>query len=282
MDDPLNPNDRIGTSPLEKTIKGLARLLAPQVTLLDTPFLMLSYGSASEPVLITEAPYFKGNRVRFVSKFRQAIQTKDNFCFLIMATSIKNTTSSHAMVGWWHKGVLTLFDPNGDFYTPDPESVYNGYGYFIAPQRDGLKNPLYNTLINYFSDLANIRVYTADIIPCPRGESRTCMYRSLMYIIATGKSSDPVKVVRYTSKLVKTKFNELKDLVKISSLYLDTNDVNIRNLFNVTMNLNVSPEYRSILSSRQSLPLPQPPRTRPLPLRPLRRRYPGKQRMAAS
>jgi hypothetical protein len=246
MDDPLNPDDRSGTPMLAKTIQGLARLLAPTVILLDTPLVLLSYGNEQKPVLITEAPYFKGNRVRFVSKFRTALQTYDNFCFLIIASSIKDTTSSHALVGWWHKGVLTIFDPNGDFYTPDPESVYNGYGYFIAPRKDGLVNPLYNTLISYFGSLSKIRVYTADIIPCPRGESRTCMYRSLMYIVATGKSSDPIQVVRYTSKLVKTKFKELKDVVKISSLYLDTNDINIRNLFNVSMNRTINPRYASI------------------------------------
>jgi hypothetical protein len=228
---------------LEKTIKGMSRLLAPQVTLLDTPLLMLSHGYPHDPVLDMEVPYFKGKSVKFIPKFRQAMRTSDNFCFLIIATSVKETTSSHAMVGWWNKGVLTLFDPNGDFYTPDPESVYNGYGYFMAPQKDGLRNPLYNTLISYFDGLKKVRVYTADIIPCPRGESRTCAYRSLMYIIATGKSTDPTKVVRYTSKLVKTKFKELKDLVKISSLQIDANT---KNLFNTNMNLNIKPAYRSI------------------------------------
>ena len=243
MGDPFDPDDRSGPSMMEKTIKGMSRLLEPQVTLLDTPLIMRSYGSVQEPVLEMEAPYFRGKSVKFLPKFKNALKTKDNFCFLIIASSYKETLSSHAMVGWWDKGILTLFDPNGDFYTPDPESVYNGYGFFIAPQKDGLRNPLYNTLLSYFDGLNKIRVYTADIIPCPRGESRTCAYRSLMYIMATGKSSDPIKVVRYTSKLVKTKFKELKDLVKISSLQIDANT---KNLFNVTMNLNVKPTYHSI------------------------------------
>lgn len=243
MGDPFDPNNRTNTPAIEKTIKGLSRLMAPQVTLLDTPLVMRSYGSVQEPVLEMEAPYFTGKPVKFLAKFRHAMKTKDNFCFLIIANSFKETFSSHAMVGWWHKGVLTLFDPNGDFYTPDSESVYNGYGYFIAPQKDGLRNPLYNTLIAYFDGLKKIRVYTADTIPCPRGETRTCAYRSLMYVVATGKTTDPVKVVRYTSKLVKTKFKELKDLVKISSLQID---VNTKNLFDTTMNFNVKPTYRSI------------------------------------
>ena len=242
MRDPFDPNNRIGTPTIQKTIEGLSRLLAPQVTLLDTPLVMRSYGSVQEPVLEMEAPYFKGKPVKFLAKFRHAMKTKDNFCFLIIANSFKETFSSHAMVGWWYKGVLTLFDPNGDFFVQDQESVYTGFGYFIAPQKDGLRNPLYNTLIAYFDGLKKIRVYTADIIPCPRGETRTCAYRSLMYVVATGKTTDPVKVVRYTSKLVKTKFKELKDLVTISSLQIY---VNTKNLFNVNMNNTVNPVYRS-------------------------------------
>ena len=272
MDDPFNQDDRTGPAPIENTIMGLSKLLAPRVTLLDTPLVMRSYKNE----ITFEAPYFEGKRVRFLSKFRQALRTKDNFCFLIIANSFKVTFTSHALVGWWNKGVLTLFDPNGDFYTPDPDSVYNGDGYFIAPQREGLRNPLYNTLIQYFGNLGKIRVYTADTIPCPRGETRTCIYRALMYVVATSKTSDPVKVVQYTSKLVKTKFKKLKEMAKISSLYLVIGDDEINNLFMTNLNNTIDPRY---LSLRQPLP-PQPPHTQPPQSPPPQ--HPGKRRKEAS
>lgn len=276
MDDPFDTENRNGQSNIEKTIRGLSNILAPRVTLLDTPLVMRSYGPIQKPVLEMEAPYFKGRPIKFLSKFNQATSTKDNFCFLIIANSFKRTFTSHALVGWWNKGILTLFDPNGDFFIQDQESVYTGFGYFIAPQRKRLKNPLYNTLLDYFKNIENIRVYTAKPIPCPKGESRTCAYRSIMYIVATGLTTDPVKVVQYTSKLVKTKFNVLKEIVKKSSLNV-ANDGMINNLFETNLNTMVNTSHITV----RQLP-PPPPRTQPLPLRPLRRRRPGTQTTAAS
>lgn len=274
MNDPFSQNNVNGKIPLiQKTIERLSDLLGPRVNLLKTPLVMRSWGPRESPILDMESPYFKGPRVKFTSTFINAKKTKDNFCFLIVANSFKATFSSHAMVGWWCDGVLTLFDPNGDFYTPDPDSVYNGYGYFKAPQVRGLNNPLYNTLLHYFRNLEKVRVYTGASIPCPKGESRTCAYRALMYIVATGLSKDPVEVVRYTSKLVKTKFKELKDLTK-------TNSPNVKNLvdslFAVNKNTSIDTTYLNLHQ-----PPPQPPRTRP-PLPPPDLQPPGKRRKATS
>jgi len=273
MNDPFSQNNVNGKiPPIKQTIERLSKLLEPRVKLLKTPLVMRSWGSRDSPKLEMESPYFVGPRVKFTSTFINAKKTVNNFCFLIVATSFKETFSSHAMTGWWCDGVLTLFDPNGDFDTPVSDSVYNGYGYFKAPQVRGLKNPLYNTLLHYFRNLKKVRVYTGPHIPCPAGESRTCAYRTLMYIVASGMSNDPVDVVQYTSKLVQTKFKELKELTKANSPNVKKL---VNSLFTVNKNTSIDTTYLNLHQ------LPPPPRTRP-PLPPPDLQPPGKRRKATS
>ena len=261
--DPFFQNNRKGSPEIEKTIKGLSMLMP---NLLDAPFVMVSDGSRENPILVTEAPYFMGARVSFMNKFKDATRSGKDFQFFIIANSFKLTFSSHAMVGWWSKGVLTFFDPNGDFYTPEPDSVYNGYGFFNAPQQPGVKNPLYNTLLDYF-DKPKMNIYTGDPIPCPRNFGGSCVYRALMYIIALSKTSDPSEAVRYTTKLAKTNFATVKAIAEIAQTYVTFKNNSIKNQFTEivnSINLNApltSPKYRSI-PRRQ----PPPPRTQPPPL----------------
>lgn len=204
-------NDRKGVSNAEKTIKGLSMFLPK---LKEKPFIMSSSGTETSPNLIMKAPYFQSNKgVNFNYNF----DSNTDFCFYIFANNFKKTFTSHAMVGWWRSGELILFDPNGDFWTPDPESVYNGYGYFLSPQAANLKNPLYNTLVSYFN-FPNIKVYVGAPVPCPR-ETGSCVYRALMFILAIHKSNNPSEVVRYTSKIAKTNFKEVKDIAETAEIY---------------------------------------------------------------
>ena len=205
-------NNRKGESNAQKTIKGLSMFLPK---LKEKPFIMSSSGTVETPKLIMKAPYFQANKG---VNFNYTFNPNENFCFYIFANNFKETFSSHAMVGWWRTGELILFDPNGDFWNPDPDSVYNGYGYFKAPQVANLKNPLYNTLLGYFRGL-KIRVYVGTPIPCPSPIKGTCVYRALMYILAIHKSNDPSEVVRYTSKMAKSNFKEVKDIAEVAEIY---------------------------------------------------------------
>ena len=204
-------NNRGGTPNAEKTIKGLSMFLPK---LKEKPFIMSSSGTKTSPNLNMKAPYFQGkNGVNFNYKF----DSNKDFCFYIFANNFKDSFTSHAMVGWWRSGELILFDPNGDFWTPEPESVYNGYGYFLSPQVANLKNPLYNTLLSYFR-IPKVKVYVGAPVPCPR-EKGSCVYRALMFILAIHKSNNPSEVVRYTSKIAKTKFKEVKDIAETAEIY---------------------------------------------------------------
>ena len=216
-EDPFFQNDRGQVPNIAKTIKGLSMMYK---YLLDTPLVMSSSGPREKPVLTMEAPYFQGAPVKFMTEFKKAKASGKDFCFFIVVNSFKTAFSSHAMVGWWKKDTLTLFDPNGDFYTPDPESVYNGYGYFLAPKKPKIKNPLYNTLLTYF-DLPKMKVYSGAPIPCPRGTEGTCVYRAFMYILSISKSKDPDKVVKYTSKMAKSNIKEVKEIANLGLVYYD-------------------------------------------------------------
>lgn len=242
--DPFFQNDRTGTPQIQKTIDGLSLLLP---NLLRTPLVMASAGSKSKPYLKFEAPYFQGRPVGF----RADMTPGKNFYFFIIANNFTQTFSSHALVGWWNGEVLTIFDPNGDFYRPDPDSVYNGPGYLMAPQISGLKNPLYNTLLKHFNK-PKMNVYMGSPIPCPRNFSGSCMYRALMYIIALSKTSDPDEAVRYTTKLAKTNFAIVKAIADIAQTYVTFRNNSIKNQFTEivnSINLNApltSPKYRQI------------------------------------
>lgn len=212
-DDPFFLDDRSGVPNAAKTIKGLSSLI-PKLE--STPMIMSSSGTPENPKLDMNAPYFINARrpVVFTKKFTKG---KD-FCFFILANSFKQTFSSHAMVGWWRSGTLILFDPNGDFWTPEPETVYNGYGYFLAPRQRNLKNPLYNTLLSHFN-LPNMKVYSGTPIPCPKESQRSCIYRALMFVVAIHKSNDPEEVIRYTSKMAKSEFSTIKEIADIANFY---------------------------------------------------------------
>jgi hypothetical protein len=210
--DPFFMNDRTGTPNAQNTVEGLSMILPK---LKAKPFIMSSSGPASAPKLIMKAPYFQGNKgVNFNYKF----EPNKDFCFYIFVNNFKQTFSSHAMVGWWRSGELILFDPNGDFSNQDNESVYSGFAYLRAPTRSNLKNPLYNTLLDYFR-LPKMKVYTGTPISCPMSKSGTCVYRALMYILGIHKSNNPVEVVRYTSKLAKTEFKAVKEIAEVSEIY---------------------------------------------------------------
>lgn len=237
-------NDRKGESNAQKTIKGLSMFLPK---LKEKPFIMSSSGPETNPRLIMKAPYFQSNKG---VNFNYVFDPKENFCFYIFANNFKETFSSHAMVGWWRSGELILFDPNGDFWNPDPESVYNGYGYLQAPQVAKLKNPLYNTLLGYFRGL-NRKVYIGAPIPCPSHIKGTCVYRALMYILAIHKSNDPSEVVRYTSKMAKSNFKEVKDIAEVAEIYeiFQTEEIlkNFKNFMN-SMSMNSSSGERNYKS----------------------------------
>ncbi len=210
--DPFFMNNRTGTPNAQNTVEGLSMLLPK---LKSKPFIMSSSGPENNPKLIMKAPYFQGQKgVNFNYKF----EPNKDFCFYIFVNNFKKTFSSHAMVGWWRSGELILFDPNGDFWNPDDESVYNGYAYLKAPRRANLKNPLYNTLLDYFR-LPKMKVYTGTPIPCPRGSTGTCVYRALMYIMGIHKSNNPVEVVRYASKLAKSNFKSVKEIAEVAEIY---------------------------------------------------------------
>ena len=237
-------DDRTGKPNAQKTIKGLSMFLPK---LKEKPFIMSSSGTKNKPNLIMKAPYFQGSKG---VNFNYVFNPKDNFCFYIFANNFKETFSSHALVGWWRSGELILFDPNGDFWTPEPESVYNGYGYFIAPQVSKLKNPLYNTLLNYFR-VPKVKVYQGAPIPCPR-EKGSCVYRALMFIIAIHKTNDPTEVIRYTSKMAKSSYKEIKDIAKIAEIYEIFQNESVLDNFRKFMkklkmdNPNNSKHYKSI------------------------------------
>lgn len=238
-------NDRKGQSNAQKTIKGLSMFLPK---LKDKPFIMSSSGTKNSPNLIMKAPYFQSSKaVNFDYRFNP----KDNFCFYIFANNFKQTFTSHAMVGWWREGELILFDPNGDFWTPDPESVYNGYGYFLAPQVANLKNPLYNTLLSYFK-VPKVKVYVGTPISCPSTEKGSCVYRALMYILAIHKSNNPSEVVRYTLKMAKSNYTQVKDIAEVAEIYEIFQNEEILDDFKtfmktITMNKsNGSTNYKSI------------------------------------
>jgi hypothetical protein len=236
-ENPFFQNDRGKVPNIAKTIKGLSMMYT---YLLDTPLVMSSSGPREKPLLTMEAPYFQGEPVKFMRKFKDAKASNKDFCFFIVANSFKTAFTSHAMVGWWKRDTLILFDPNGDFYTPDPESVYNGYGYFLAPKKPNIKNPLYNTLLSYF-DLPVMKVYNGAPIPCPVGVEGTCIYRAFMYMLSISKSNDPNKVIKYTSKMAKTNIKQVKEIANSGLIYYDF-QVNVfledgNNLLkNITMN----------------------------------------------
>lgn len=237
-------DDREGKSNAEKTIKGLSMFLPK---LKEKPFIMSSSGTKTSPGLMMKAPYFQARKG---VNFNYTFEPKEDFCFFIFANSFKETFTSHAMVGWWRSGELILLDPNGDFWTPDTESVYNGYGYFLSPQVANLKNPLYNTLLSYFR-LPKVKVYTGPPVPCPK-EKGSCVYRALMFILAIHKSNDPSEVVRYTSKIAKTKFKEVKDIAETAEMYEIFQDEEILKSFrkfmkNMSMNSsNSQKNFKSI------------------------------------
>jgi hypothetical protein len=237
-------DDRTGQSNAQKTIKGLS-LFLPKLK--EKPFIMSSSGTKNKPNLIMKAPYFQGSKG---VNFNYVFNPKDNFCFYIFANNFKETFSSHALVGWWRSGELILFDPNGDFWTPEPDSVYNGYGYFIASQVSNLKNPLYNTLLDYFK-LPKVKVYQGAPIPCPR-EKGSCVYRALMFILAIHKTNDPIEVIRYTSKMAKSYYKEIKDIAETAEIYEIFQNESILDNFRKFMkkidmdNSNSSKHYKSI------------------------------------
>ena len=210
--DPFFMNDRQSKPNAQNTIEGLSMILDK---LKPKPFIMSSSGSKNNPKLIMKAPYFQSQKgVNFNYHF---VPNKD-FCFYILVNNFKEQFSSHAMVGWWRAGELILFDPNGDFSTTDGDSVYSGFAYLAAPRRGNLQNPLYNTLLDYFR-LPKMKVYTGRPIPCPVGMRGTCVYRALMYILGIHKSNNPAEVVRYATKLAKTDFKAVKDLVDVAEVY---------------------------------------------------------------
>lgn len=218
----FDQNDRAGKKPnIAVTLEGLSVLLDDKMKLLKRPFIMTSGGTTNRPYLGFQTPYFQGSPIEFNPTFRR--DTK--FAFYVIANTFKETFSSHALIGYWDgpKGTLTFFDPNGDFYTPDPESVYNGYGFFLAPQIKGLKNPLYNTLLGYFkTKVPKMNVYTGPPIVCPRNSKNTCAYRSFMYILALIKAEgNLIRAKDYTSKMAMENLNQVKEIIELSKNYID-------------------------------------------------------------
>ena len=225
QDDPFFLGDLPGPSQISKTLRSLKTVFAGKINFIDTALTMVSDGTPCKPILKMEGPYFMGRNINFNQKFTEALSTKEDFVFYIIANSFKETFSSHALIGYWNARteVLTFFDPNGDFYTPEPNSVYNGYGFFhYYPQRAGLKNPLYNTLLGYFN-LKKMRVYTGNPIVCSRN-AHSCAYRSLMYVLALIKTRDHNKAVRYTSQLAKKHTNDVKGFVRLFDFGIDMNE----------------------------------------------------------
>lgn len=222
MADVFDQDDRKGKKPnIAVTLEGLSVLLEEKIKLMSKPFIMTSGGVPNKPYLDFQTPYFQGLPVEFRPTFAKNLK----FAFYIIANTFKQTFSSHALVGYWDgpKGTLTFFDPNGDFYTPDSESVYNGYGFFLAPQVKGLKNPLYNTLIGYFkSKVPKINVYTGPPIVCPRNSQKTCAYRSFMYILALIKANGNLNRAKdYTSKMAMESLKEVKAIIELSKSYIE-------------------------------------------------------------
>ena len=218
----FDQDDRKGKTPnIAVTLEGLSVLLEDKIKLMKRPFIMTSGGMPNKPYLGFQTPYFQGSPVEFRPTF-----TRDRrFAFYIVANTFKDKFSSHALVGYWDgiKQTLTFFDPNGDFYVKDPESVYNGYGFFLAPQVKGLKNPLYNTLIGYFNtQVPKIKVYTGPPIVCPIGSENTCAYRSFMYILALIKAEGNLNRAKdYTSKMAIENLKQVKEIIELSKSYID-------------------------------------------------------------
>lgn len=226
MNDLFNLNNRRKVPNISKTLRKMSNALEDKIMFLDTPLIMRSSGTPCQPELKMEAPYFQGQNVRFHDKFTNALVSKKDFVFYIIANSFKQTFSSHALIGFWDadKEVLTFFDPNGDFYVQDTNSVYNGYGFFIAPQKGQIKNPLYNTLVGYF-DLPKMRVYTGNPIMCPRNE-HTCAFRSFMYVLGLVKTRNHNKAVRYTSRLAKQHIHTVRGFIQLFDFAFG--DINVK------------------------------------------------------
>lgn len=220
-EDPFFLNDRNGKKPnMETTLEGISMLMTDKITILKKPFIMASRGTPEVPKIEFKAPYFEGKNVNVNIDFKK----NDKFIFYIIANTFKDGVfASHALIGYWNGSVLTVFDPNGDFYTEDTFSVYNGYGFFKAPQTIGVKNPLYNTLINYFKTKVNkIKIYDGDIILCPRNSSNTCAYRSFMYMLSLIKANGDIgTAIKYTKLMAMNKLNEIKELIKLSKTLID-------------------------------------------------------------
>ena len=228
-EDPFFLNDRNGKKPnMETTLEGISMLMSDKITILKKPFIMSSFGTPEDPKLKFKAPYFMGNNVNVNLDFKR----NNKFIFYTIANTFKDGVfASHALVGFWNGDTLTLFDPNGDFYIKDPFSVYNGYGFFMAPQTLGVKNPLYNTLINYFKTKVNkIKIYDGDIIVCPRNSKNTCAYRSFMYMLSLIKTNGDIgTAIKYTKLMAMNKLKEVKELIELSKTLEDIKKFPINN-----------------------------------------------------
>ena len=203
MTDPFDLDDRTNKSSMEKTISKISNLFARRklAVLLKTPLIMVSSGTLQNPYLKINAPYFQGVTQNFKANYR----SNNRFLFYILANNFKKTFSSHVLVGYWNGKHLIIFDPNGDVDYTNSESVYQGFGFRLAPSIGGIKNPLYKTLIQYFhTKNVTVSIYRGNPIPCPVGLQKSCVYRALMYIIARVKyGDDDINTYLYTEQLVK-------------------------------------------------------------------------------
>lgn len=198
MSDVFLQNDRDGTVVnFQKTLTGLRALVRDTIEILSVPLIITS---AADGRLMLEAPYFTGPGVRFRHEFDQRRALRKNFAFFILTNNFGPTLfSSHALAGYWNKGVLTLFDPNGDLTTTD-ESVYTAKAFLRLDTCGGeIKNPLYRVAVYYFRALGikNIKVYDGEPVLCPAYHN-SCVYRSFMYILSLTKSKDLAESVAYT------------------------------------------------------------------------------------
>jgi hypothetical protein len=172
-------------------------LVRDTIEILSVPLIITS---AADGRLMMEAPYFTGASVRFRNEFDQRRALRKNFAFFIIANNFGPTLfSSHALAGYWNKGVLTLFDPNGDLTTTE-ESVYTAKAFLGLDTANGeIKNPLYRVAVYYFRTLGvkNIKVYDGEPVLCPAYHN-SCVYRSFMYMLSLTKSKDLAESVAYT------------------------------------------------------------------------------------
>lgn len=174
-----------------KVLRGLAACFDPNMTVVSKPLIVSTHIANKQ--IIFENKYFYGPKnVLFKRLFLKHISERTPFVFFVLIKYFgPREFHAHTVSCSWQNNSLYIFDPNGDNVPND--DIYAAQAYRNSQSYKGLKNPVYNTLANYFSELfmtegmsgATINVYQGPMIMCV--EERACNLKSILYIIGLHK-----------------------------------------------------------------------------------------------